>query len=295
MTDRTSTKDDAPGRDLATGPRSRFARAIIGTVAFTIRDLTDLRNVRWVLAMLLPATAFLLAFDAGFSTFFGRPLLEPYNAYIELSDYLVPGLLVLVVLLSVSRSVILMLRWSGLSAIRPLLSTPLPLAAIVVGKLTSAAITATGRAILFLVVVWLLGIDLPPQDWVIALPAIFVGAFMLAGAILTLTVVVKPLRSLSLVIPVVLLPTFALSSALYPLWQFADAGSYLTVIVDANPVTQAAELIRYASEGQISGTALTVVISIAIVASVVATVMLDPRRRMLSWRGLRRRQHHEVD
>jgi len=284
LTDRADITDPAAMQEAARQPHRHRGALLPAAGTLVIRELFVLRDIRWLIALLLPATAFMLAFDAGFSTFFGRPLLEPYNAYIALSEYLMPGLATLVAVLSVARSTLLMTEPTGETAMRPLLTTPLPLAVILVAKLVGAAIVAAVYAALFLALAELTGAGLRPADWLIAVPAVLAGAFALAAAMLVLTALVRPLRSYALVLLVLILPGFAVSSAFYPLWQFGDAGAFLSAVAEANPVTHAVELVRFATEHQLDETGLIVVAALAIIALAAATIVFDPRWRLFAWR-----------
>ena len=82
----------------------------------------------------------------------------------------------------------------------------------------------------------------------------------------------------------VVLPGFLVSSALYPLWKFADYGAdYLNTIANANPFTHGVELVRYAIERQVTPVGLIVVAAVGAAAFVIAVAMIA--RRPAIWDG----------
>lgn len=274
----------------STGPgasRRGGGFALAATVAIIIRDVLALRHrPGHVVGNLLLPIVLQLALASGYALSFGRPLLEPYDSYVAMADYVVPGLVGLVLLVAGARSALAMTTGLGPSSIRPLLTTPVPIPMIVVGKLIAAALVATLQAYLFVVAARIAGADVEVDGWLAALPTVLVGSFMLTGVLAVIVIASRYLRSLARLLLLILLPALFLSSAFYPLWQFTtnDAG-YLEAIAYANPFTHVVELVRYASEGQLAMTSLAVVLVVGIAAYAAVTVLVDPRRRLFAWRG----------
>ena len=81
-------------------------------------------------------------------------------------------------------------------------------------------------------------------------------------------------------------PMFFISSALYPLWKFEEAGAlWLRQLADFNPFTHAVEAIRFASVGLFNGQATLVVLACAIAFFWLALWGYDPQRGWMKQRG----------
>lgn len=269
------------------GPRRRGAApAVAAMAAIAWRDVARLRRQpgRVVTNLAVPA-AMQIALASGFGLTFGRPLLEPYDAYVALTDYMVPGMVALVLLVSCARSALAMTGPGGPESLRPLLTTPVPVPVLLLGKLIGAAMVATVQAYLFVLFAAAIGASLWPSGWLAAVPAVFVGAFVLTATLTIVVVAWRFMRSLARLTLLIVFPALVFSSAFYPLWQFTtnDAG-YLETLATINPLTHVIELIRYASENLLLASSLVVVAATGIAAFAVAALLVDPRRRLYAWR-----------
>jgi ABC-2 type transport system permease protein len=84
----------------------------------------------------------------------------------------------------------------------------------------------------------------------------------------------------------VIFPMFFISSALYPLWKFEEAGAnWLYQLAVVNPFTQAVETMRFALNGQnyAMGWAVGVLGTLAFFA--LAVRGYDPQRGWMKQRG----------
>lgn len=268
--------------------RGAFARNWGAASAIIVRDLRAYaRRPTWIAGNLLLPAVLLLTISSGFGSTFGRLLLEPYNVYVVLLNYLVPGLASMVVLLATARATLLMVEPRGPGSMRPLLTTSSPLASMLAGKLAAAAIAATIQAYLFVLIAGLLGSTVAAEFWLRALPAIVLGALMAASLSFLLLAFLPGLRRLSTFLLIVLLPAVAVSSALYPLSQFdGTRAEYVNVLAQANPFTHVIELIRNAGLGQLAVTSLAVVLGVTLAAFLGGLVAVQ-RRWVMSARSRR--------
>jgi ABC-2 type transport system permease protein len=247
--------------------------------AIVARDTAELlRQYGVVIGNLVVPFVFLLVAAAGFSDAFGRALGEPYDTYVIFAEYLTPGLACLVLFLAVSRSTLALFGGQGAADMRLLTVSPVPVWTAMLSKLVAVAGLATVQAALLIAVSPLAGADIDVASVLLALPAAFVAAMMLAAVTLALIVLVPKLLSFSTMALFVVLPGFLLSSALYPLWKFTDYGAdYLNTVATANPFTHGVELVRYAVERQVTPVGLAVVAAVGVAAFAVAVVAIARR------------------
>ena len=249
------------------------------------RDAIELAQNLWqVIGNLIVPTVLLLVASAGFSGSFGRALGEPYDTYVTFAEYLVPGLAGLVLLFAVTRSVLALVNEPGAASMRLLSATPLPRWFLVFGKLASVSLLAAVQAALFIAISPVAGTNVDVIGWLLAVPATFAAALMIAAVVLALAVFVPKLRVLSSSLMFVVLPGFFVSSALYPLWKFTDYGAdLLRIVALSNPFTHAIELIRFASERHLELVSLAVVVGIGIAGFAATVAGANSRRGPMVW------------
>lgn len=276
--------------------RSRVGYGLVALRAIVGRDISRaLRNFPAVIVDIAIPALILIVFAAGFARL-PRALTEPYGFFVSFSEYLVPGAVGLVLLLSGARAAVALVRDHGGESIRFLLAAPLPRWFVVSGKLLAAALLATGQAAIFLFVVELAGIHLRLDAWVLALPAVFLASLMVTAVLMAIVVYLRPARDFARLILYAVIPVFVVSTAMHQTWRFVDAeAGYLEVIALANPFTHAVETIRYAAEGQISAVSLAVVIVVDALAFLAVTFGIDPRRGFLAWRRRSSGWGEEID
>jgi ABC-2 type transport system permease protein len=109
---------------------------------------------------------------------------------------------------------------------------------------------------------------------------------MLGALGLLLSVSVKQLENFAGTMNFVIFPMFFISSALYPLWRFEEAGANLLYqLSQFNPFTHSVELIRFALYGKFNGTALAVVVGSLVVFFALAVWGYDPQKGLAARRG----------
>ncbi len=240
-------------------------------------------------ALIRPAL-WLVVFAAGFQQIFGIPPEPPYVTYITYQEYIVPGLIGIVLLFNGMQSSLSLVYDKEVGIMRLLLTAPLPRWYLLLCKLIGGTILSVIQAYAFLIVAYIFGVQIPWMGWLYILPAMLAGGFLLGSVGLLLSVYIRQLENFAGTMNFVIFPMFFLSSALYPLWQLRESGAeYLYWISLLNPFTHAVDLVRYAAYGQLNTVSLAVVIGAAIVCFLLAVIGYDPQRGLI-----RRRQQQST-
>ena len=103
---------------------AHMARAL---AAMTSREVVKFVHQRGrLLSALVRPTLWLVVFAAGFQNVFGVSIIPPYRTYILYQDYIVPGLLGIVLLFHGMQSSLSMVYDREMGIMRLLLTAPLP-------------------------------------------------------------------------------------------------------------------------------------------------------------------------
>ena len=232
-------------------------------------------------AVVRPAL-WLIVFAAGMGNLFGISPIEPYTTYIPYQEYIVPGLVSVVLLFNGMQSSLSLVYDREVGTMRLLLTAPLPRWYLLLCKLIAGTLLSLVQAYAFLVVARLVGVYLPGDGWLYLLPAVLLAGFLLGSIGLLLSVYVRQLENFAGTMNFVIFPMFFLSSALYPLWRLRESGAeYLYWISTVNPFNHAVELIRFAAYGKLNTTSLAVVIGTSIVCFLLAAIAYDPQRGLI--------------
>ena len=124
---------------------------------------------------LVRPTLWLVVFAVGFQNVFGVSIIPPYQTYIEYQEYIVPGLVSMVLLFNGMQSSLAMVYDREMGMMRLLLTAPLPRWYLLLCKLVAGTVLSVLQVYAFLVVVALFGVDVPLLGWLYALPAIALG------------------------------------------------------------------------------------------------------------------------
>ena len=239
-----------------------------------------------LLSALVRPMLWLVVFAAGFRNVLGVSIVPPYRTYVTYQEYLLPGLLGMVLLFNGMLSSLSLVYDREMGMMRLVLTAPLPRWYLLLCKLASGAFLSTLQAYAFIVVARLIGVGFPGPAWIALAPALFLAALMLGAIGLLLSVYVRQLENFAGAMNFVIFPMFFLSTALYPLWKLLESDAYwLYWVATANPFTQAVELIRFSAYGQFNGAALAAVVSISAVAFLAAAWGYDPQRGMIGRRA----------
>ncbi|MHA1559919.1 MAG: ABC transporter permease [Alphaproteobacteria bacterium] len=277
--------DTSPGTASSTATRRPpVAHKLVAICAIVSRDIRSSfrRYPRLIVTVLIPIVL-LVAVTGGFDGF-RRALTEPYGTYVAFSSYLLPGLVGLILLLTGSHAAASLAAGRGAGGLKFFLGTPLPRWLVMFAKLLAVALLAVVQTSIFLLVASLTGVDVDFFVWLAAIPAVMIGVFMITVVIISLIAFLPSAGRRSALILCVVVPAFFLSTSLYPIWRFTDGGAdYLALIVTGNPFTHVVELIRYASEGQLSVASLIVVLGLGILSFLLAVAGVNPKRNSARW------------
>ena len=263
------------------------AHALQALVAVSGREVGKFVQQRGrLLSALVRPALWLLVFAAGFQNVFGVAVVEPYESYVEYQVYIVPGLVGMVLLFNSMQSSLAMVYDREMGLMRLLLTAPLPRWYLLFAKLAAGTLLSILQVYAFVLLCALFGIDLPWIGALYALPAIALCGLMLGALGLLLSVSVRQLENFAGTMNFVIFPMFFISSALYPLWRFEEAGATLLYqLSQFNPFTHGVELIRFAFYGKFNGLALAVVSGSLVVFFALAVWGYDPQKGMAVRRG----------
>lgn len=223
------------------------------------------------LAALLRPLLWLVIVAVGFDAAYDGP-----GSY---RDYMLPGLLGIVLLFHGMQSALSMVYEREMGMMRLLLSAPLPRAYILFCKLAAISLLATGQAYLFLGLAAFFGVGIGVSGWFYLLPALLAGGAMLGALGLAISVYVRQLENFAGLMNFVIFPMFFLSSALYPLSRFAAAeADYLGTIALFNPFTHLVELLRAAALGHFDAPGYGLMTGSTILFFLIARAGYDPER-----------------
>src|SRR5574343_324540 len=170
---------------------------------------------------------------------------------------------------------------------RLLLTAPLNRAWLLAFKLLAATSLSLLQMVVFLLMAWVLGVDIDPLNALQALPAMALAALLMAAMGLVLSVHVRQLENFAGAMNFVIFPMFFISSALYPLWKFEEAGAWwLYQLAQLNPFTQAVETMRFALHGQSYTTGWAVGLAGALLFFGLAVRGYDPQRGWMRKQGV---------
>ena len=223
------------------------AHAARALVAVSGREMFKFWRQRGRLfSALVRPTLWLVVFAVGFQNVFGVSIIPPYETYIEYQEYIVPGLVSMVLLFNGMQSSLAMVYDREMGMMRLLLTAPLPRWYLLFSKLVAGTVLSVLQVYAFLVVTVLFGVHVPPLGWLYALPAIALGGMMLGATGLLLSVYIKQLENFAGTMNFVIFPMFFISSALYPLWKLREAGAEVVFrAAELNPFTYVVESVRF--------------------------------------------------
>ncbi len=228
----------------------------------------------------------LVVFAAGFQNVFGVSIIPPYETYIPYQVYIAPGLLGMILLFNGMQSSLAMVYDREMGMMRLLLTAPVPRWYLLFAKLVAGTVLSVLQALAFLVVAWAIGVELPLDGMLLALPALALAGMMLGALGLVLSVHVKQLENFAGTMNFVIFPMFFVSPALYPLWKLQESGAeWLHQAARFNPFSHAVELVRFAMYGQFQGTSFMVVAGCLLAFFAFAVFGYDPQRGMLKKTG----------
>lgn len=234
-----------------------------------------------LLSALVRPALWLVVFAAGFQNVFGVSIIPPYETYIEYQEYVVPGLLGMVLLFNGMQSSLSLVYDREMGLMRLLLTAPQPRWFLLFSKLMAGTVLSVLQAFAFLILCAFFQVGIPWDGWLFALPAMFIGGMMLGSLGLVLSVYVKQLENFAGTMNFVIFPMFFISTALYPLWKLEESGAEVVYyLASVNPFAHAVELIRFSLYGKFNGVSLAVVVTSMIIFFLFAVWGYNPQRGM---------------
>ncbi len=254
--------------------------------ALITRELTKFAQQRGrLLSALVRPLVWLVALGAGFYNVFGMSIVAPYKTYTLYQEYMVPGLLGIILLFHGMQSSLSMVYDREMGVMRLLLTAPLPRWMLLCCKLIAGTALSVITCYVFLLVCAIpvaIEITFPPLAWLTVLPALIMSGLMLGALGLFLSVHIGQLENFASTMNFVIFPMFFFSTALYPLWKLQQSGSpVLYYVAQANPFTHAVELIRFALYGEFEPVAAAVVTGAAVVFFALAVFGYNPQRGVI--------------
>ncbi len=241
-----------------------------------------------LLSALVRPLLWLVVFAAGFQNVFGVSIVPPYRTYIQYQEYIMPGLLGIVLLFHGMQSSLAMVYDREMGIMRLLLTAPLPRWYLLLCKLAAGTALSLIQAYAFLALSLLFDAGIPLSGWLYALPALVAASLMLGALGLLLSVHIRQLENFAGTMNFVIFPMFFISSALYPLWKLRESGAIaIWWLASVNPFTYAVELIRYALYGMLEPIAALVVVASGAAFFLFAVLGYDPQRGLLRRAGAR--------
>lgn len=235
---------------------------------------------RFIAALVRPLV-WLLVFAVGFRAALGLSIMPPYQTYITYEVYIVPGLCGMIQLFNGMQSSLSLVYDREMGSMRLLLTSPMPRWWLLLCKLLAGAAISILQVYAFLAIAALVGIVMPWEGYLLALPALVISGLMLGALGLALSSLIKQLENFAGVMNFVIFPMFFLSSALYPLWKMAESSVLLRDICAFNPFTHAVELIRFALYADFNGMALLATLAALLLFLGLALWGYDPARGLI--------------
>ncbi len=259
----------------------RALRAVVGReIGRFVRQPSRLGS-----ALVRPLLWFVV-FSAGFHNVFGVAIIPPYETYIEYKVYMVPGLLGMVALFNGMQSSLSMVYDREMGVMRLLLTAPLARGWLLGFKLLASTVLSVLQMVVFLLIAWAFGVDIPLLYLPGLLLAMTAGAALLAALGLMLSVYVKQLENFAGTMNFVIFPMFFISPALYPLWKLEESGAvWLLRLAEFNPFTHAVEAMRFAMYGQLNVLSWAVVLGCGAAFFALALWGYDPQRGFIRQKG----------
>ncbi len=250
----------------------------LGLWVITERELAKfMRQRERLLSALVRPSLWLIVFASGLHDLLGVSIIPPYKTYTTYQEYILPGLLGMVVLFQAMQSALSLVYDRESGVMRVMLVTPLPRPWLLFGKILAATVLALVQCAAFLLVALAFGIHLPWATMAWIIPALIAAGLMLGSIGLVVSVYTRQIENFAGMMNFVIFPMFFLSSALYPLWKLREAGAqviwWLAVV---NPFTHAVELVRFAAYGKFNAVSCAVVVGVGLAAFALAARGYNP-------------------
>ena len=250
----------------------------LGLWVVTEREVAKfLRQRERLISALVRPSLWLIVFASGLHDLLGVSIIPPYRTYTTYQEYILPGLMGMVVLFQAMQSALSLVYDKESGVMRAMLVTPLPRPYLLFAKILAATILGLMQCAAFLAVAALFGIHLPWDTVILVVPALIATGLMLGAVGLVVSVYTRQIENFAGMMNFVIFPMFFLSSALYPLWKLREAGAQsIYWLALCNPFSHAVELIRFAAYGKFNMLSCGVVVGVGLVAFALAVRGYNP-------------------
>ena len=251
----------------------------LGFCAITWREIAKFsRQTERLLSAIVRPALWLLVFGTGLHDLLGVSIVAPYRTYTPYQEYILPGLIGIVILFQCMQSALSMVYDREAGVMRVMLVSPLPRSFLLFSKIAAATMLSLLQVAAFLLLARVFGYQFPGLGSLYIAPAVMCAGLMLGSIGLLVSVYTPQIENFAGMMNFVVFPMFFLSSALYPLWKLREAGAEIVYDISfCNPFTHAVELIRYAAYGQLNVVSLAVVVGCGLVAFALAARGYDPQ------------------
>ena len=121
----------------------------------------------------------LIVFASGLHDLLGVSIIPPYRTYTPYQEYILPGLIGMVVLFQSMQSALSLVYDREVGVMRVMLVTPLPRPFLLFAKILAATVLALLQAAIFLAIAAAFGVFLPLKTLIFVVPAVVVGTWLL--------------------------------------------------------------------------------------------------------------------
>ncbi len=246
---------------------NKLQRYLVGTFALTEREIIKFfRQRERMLSAIVRPSLWLFIFAVGSQNLLGISIIEPYETYTTYQEYILPGLLGIILLFQSMQSALSLVYDREAGVMKVMLMSPLPRSILLFGKIIASTILSIIQIYVFLGIAFIFGISFPTTGYIFIIPAIFICGVLLGAIGLSVTLYSNKIENFAGMMNFVVFPMFFLSSALYPLWTLKETGSQaLYIISKCNPFTHVVELIRFSAYAKLEFTSLTVILFISLI------------------------------
>ena len=248
-------------------------------IAILEREIIKLVNQKGrLLSSLIRPSLWLFIFAAGFGNIFGVSIIPPYQTYITIQVYVLPGLIGIILLYNGMQSSLSMVYDREMGMMRLLLVSPIPRWYMLFSKILSSTILSIIQVYVFLVLCEIFNISIPLIGWLYIFPFLLISGFMLGSLALLITVYIKQLENFAGIMNFVIFPMFFLSTALYPSWKIRESGNEILFwLLNFNPFTHNIELIRHAAYSSLNVNSLYIIIGCGIIFFISSVFGYSPK------------------
>ena len=207
------------------------------TYTIWLRELTKFYRERtqFVSAMVTPVL-WLLVFGGGMGINLRTGVINTsYNAFIF------PGIIGMTLLFTSMRSGISIIWDREFGFLKEILVAPISRTSIVMGKALGGATNAMIQGTILLLLSVFVGISLTPLQIVIVLPLMLLISLGFDGFGLSIASVIESYEGFQTIMSFIIMPTFFLSGALFPL---TNAPRWLQILSELNPLTYGVDAMR---------------------------------------------------